>query len=305
MAGVADVVVVGSLNIDISVQTERLPRAGETVRAEGLEIGPGGKGLNQALAAARLGARVEMVGRVGNDGFAETVLAALRESGVGSRHVGRDPDRHTAAGLIGVETGSGQNAILVAPGANLGLEVEDVRRAEEIFSGAKVLLVQLEIPEDCVREALGMAREHGLLPILDPAPARELPDELLRLAAILTPNETEAEQLAGLPVTDAASGEAAGRRLRERCGGEAVVTLGAAGCVRVGAGAPERVSAPRVEAVDTTGAGDAFNGGLAAALARGEPLGAALRYAVRAGSAATLRRGAAHAMPTPRDLEAL
>ena len=300
-----DIVVVGSLNVDVSVQGAHIPRPGETVRAGGLGIGAGGKGLNQALAASRLGARVHMVGRVGEDRFAEVPESALREAGVEASYVRRVPGHHTGTALIVVDASSGENAIAVAGGANHQLSPGDVRDAVAAFRASGVLMVQLELALETVEAALDLARENALITLLDPAPALELPDTVLRKIDILTPNASEAEQLTGIRVRDPESAAEAGARLRERTGGDVLVTLGDAGCVWVWPTGFEHVSSPRVRAVDTTAAGDAFNAGLAVGLARGESIARALRMALRAGAAATLRPGAATAMPTPEDLDAL
>jgi ribokinase len=305
LTDVRDIVVVGSLNVDVSVRAEHLPRPGETVRASGLELGPGGKGGNQAIAAARLGGRVHMVGRVGRDAFADIPRSALEEAGVDTTCVHTTAETHTGTALIVVDEPTGQNAIAVAGGANGLLSPRDVRDAVAAFRAAAVLLVQLEAPLETVEAALALAAETRARVVLDPAPARALPDALLRKAQILTPNETEAETLSGLPVRDVESAAAAGSVLRDRMLGDVLVTLGAQGCVWVFASGFEHVPPPRVHAVDTTGAGDAFNGGLAAALARGESLAQSIRFAVRAGAAATRKRGATNAMPTLEDLEAI
>ena len=300
-----EIVVVGSLNLDISVRAEHLPRPGETVRASGLELGPGGKGLNQALAAARLGGRVHMIGCVGVDTFSETPLEALRGAGIDTARVASLAGEHTGTALISVDARTGQNAISVAAGANGLVTPDQVREAEEVFDGAGVLLTQLELPVETVEAALELGRRNSLTTILDPAPYRALPDSLLRKVDVLTPNESEAESLSSQRVRDLESAAAAGTALRERTGGDVIVTLGEQGCVWVHAGGFDHIPAPHVEAVDTTGAGDAFNGGLAVALADGKPLADALYLAVRAGSAATLRPGAGDAMPTPDDLAKL
>jgi ribokinase len=300
-----DIVVVGSLNVDVSLVAERIPKPGETRRADGLELGPGGKGCNQAIAAARLGGRVHMVGRVGDDRFAEIPLAALREAGVDTTFVHAQPNSHTGTATIVVDAKTGENAIAVAGGANGQLRPEHVRDAIAAFRSSAVLLVQLEAPLETVDCALTLARENRVLTVLDPAPMRALPDELLRKVDVLTPNESEAAALAGSPIDDVESAARAGARLRDRTLGDVIVTLGERGCVWSWSSGFQYVPAPRVHPLDTTGAGDAFNGGLAVALARGEPLSRALELAVRAGSAATLRRGAAAAMPTPDDLARL
>ena len=300
-----DIAVVGSLNVDISVRVPRFVRPGETLRASGLALGAGGKGVNQAIAAARLGGRVHMIGRVGDDEFAHVPLDALREAGVDVTHVERLAGQRTGTALITVDESTGQNQIAVDAGANRAVTAAQVRDAITAFRASSVLLVQLELPPETVDEALSLARAHHARTLLDPAPARELSDATLALVDVLTPNESEAELLTGIAIRDVESAAHAGARLQARSGGDVVVTLAEHGCVWVHATGFEHVSAPRVRAVDTTGAGDAFNGALAVSLARGESLSSALREAVRAGAAATLRRGAAAAMPTPSDLLSL
>ena len=300
-----DITVVGSLNIDISVRVPRFVRPGETLRATGLLLGAGGKGVNQAIAAARLGGRVHLVGCVGDDEFAAVPLRALAEAGVDATHVATLAGQRTGAALITVDEATGQNQIAVDAGANRSVRPEHVRDAVPAFRASAVLLVQLELPPETVETALWLARANHVRTVLDPAPARELADGTLALVDVLTPNESEAEALTGIAIGSVESAAQAGARLQARTGGDVVVKLGEQGCVWVHATGFEHIAAPRVRALDTTGAGDAFNGGLALALARGEPLSAALREAVRAGAAATLRRGAAAAMPPPADLLAL
>jgi ribokinase len=300
-----DIVVVGSLNVDVSLQATRIPQPGETVRAEDLSIGPGGKGLNQATGSARLGARVHMVGCTGDDRFADVPENAMREAGIDASYVERIPDQHTGTALIIVEKDSGQNAIAVAGGANHAVTPEDVRNAVAAFRSSGVLLVQLELPLEAIETALDLARENALVTVLDPAPARELPDTILRKVDILTPNETEVTFLTGVPVQDVESAAKAGAQLQKRSLGDVLVTLGAAGCVWVRSTGFAHVPAPRVDAIDTTAAGDAFNAGLAVELARGKPVAGAIDSAIRTATASTLRRGAAAAMPTPQEVETL
>jgi ribokinase len=296
-----DIVVVGSLNADVSLVAERLPRPGETVRGSALEIGAGGKGLNQAIAAARLGGRVHMVGRVGRDRFADVPLEAAREAGVLDTYL-ESVDTPTGAALIVVDP-AGENQIAISPGANARVDAEAVLDALAAFRSSSVLLVQLEIPLEGLSTALDTARDERATTVLDPAPVSgDLDDALLRKVDVLTPNESEADVLSGVTVRDVESAARAGARLRERTQGDVVVTLGELGCVWVSSTGFEHVPAPKVKPVDTTGAGDAFNGGLAVALSRGEPFPRALHYAVRVGAAATLKRGAAAAMPDEDDL---
>ncbi len=299
-----DIVVVGSLNVDVSVRADHLPVPGETVRARSLVLGPGGKGLNQAVAAARLGGRVHLVGHTGADRFAEIPGATLAEEGIDATYVTALAGQHTGTALIVVDA-AGQNQIAVAGGANTALAPEHVRAAIAAFRASVVLLVQLEAPLEAVHFALRQAREHGLRTLLDPAPARELPPELLREVDILTPNESEAAFLTGIEVTDLESAARAGGALVERTQGDVLITLGAQGLVWCFATGFEHVPAPGVDAVDTTGAGDALCGALAVELARERPLARALEQAVRAATASTLRRGAAASMPRPEDLAAL
>ena len=296
-----DVLVVGSLNVDISLRTARIPRPGETVQAGDLRIGAGGKGLNQALAAARLGARVHMIGRVGGDGFADIPRIALEQSGIDASHVEEIPELHTGIALIVVEE-AGQNAITIAGGANDELTPEALQDALAVFRASGVLLVQLEVPLETIEAALDLAKENALLTVLDPAPARELPDELLRKVDVLTPNESEAELLTGIEIRDVESAAEAGKRLQERTLGDVLITLGARGCVWVWSTGFEHVPAPRVNPIDTTAAGDAFNGGLSVGLARGGSVGACIRSAVRAATASTLLPGAAESLPTPEQI---
>ncbi len=300
-----DIVVVGTLNVDVSVRAERLPVAGERVRAESLLFCGGGKGLNQATAAARLGGRVHLVGRIGDDRLRDIALDSLRADGIDDTHVGTVAGVHTGTALVTVDATTGLYQIATASGANEHLSAEHVRDAVGAFRSSAVLLVQLGVPLDAVEAALDLARTHGLTTVLDPAPPRTLSDETLRKVDLLTPNQHEAQALCGLPVHDVASAARAGAMLRARTQGDVVVKLGAQGCVWVYATGFEHLPAPRVRAIDTTGAGDAFDGALAVALARGESRGVALREAVRAGAAATLRRGAALGMPTPAELARL
>ncbi len=300
-----DIVVVGSLNVDVSLSATRLPAPGETVRAQGRELGPGGKGCNQAIAAARLGARVHMVGWLGDDAFAEIPQLALERAGVDATYVERAAGHATGTATIVVSSQSGENQIAVFAGANREVSSDHVHSAIAAFRASSVLLVQLELPLDTVEAALDLARETGCTTILDPAPARDLPEGLLRKVDVLTPNEHEASLLTGIEVTDVESAGAAASRLCEWTGSDVVVTLGAAGCVWARPTGFEHLTAPVVDAVDSTGSGDAFNGALAAALAAGDSFSRALDQALRGGAAATRRRGAAAAMPTRAELEAV
>ena len=301
----ARIAVVGSLNVDLVARAPRLPAPGETVIGGELMRFPGGKGANQAVAAARLGGRVSMIGCVGDDEHGDLLLESLRAAGVDGGRVRRDPGAASGAAIVAVDE-RGENAIVVAPGANLRLVPVDVAAAEEEMAGAAVLLLQLEVPLETVIAAARLGRRRGVAVVLDPAPARPLPDELLASVDVLVPNETEAEALTGISPDDPAAQQAAAKRLRERGVGAVVLTLGARGAYL---GAPDgttaRVPAFEVAAVDTTAAGDAFVGGLAVALAEGRPLAEAVRWGGAAGALAATRPGAQPSLPSRAEVESL
>jgi ribokinase len=298
-AGALAVAVVGSLNMDLVIRVPELPGPGETVSGGDLFRNPGGKGANQAVAAARLGCRVAMVGCVGDDDAGRALLASLEADGV---------DRSRVRVVDGVPSGTafitvsedGENQIVVSPGANARLTEGDVAAAEAALRAARVTLLQLEVPLEAVAAA---ARTAGGRVVLNPAPVRDLPDELLGLLDVLVPNRVELAQLAGGPVPQTVD-EAV--RLAGRLPARAVVvTLGADGALVVEDGQAGHVPAVPVRPVDTTAAGDAFCAGLADALAGGAGLRDAARRAVRVAAAACLRQGAQASLPTPAELETL
>jgi len=288
------VVVVGSLNMDIVVAVPRHPRPGETIIGADSFRTPGGKGANQAAAAARLGQRVAMVGRVGEDDAGRTLRAALNDYGVDYAAVVETTETPTGIALITVDP-NGENIIVVSSGANARVGAADVKAAAPLVERAAVVLLQLEIPLEASIEAATLAT--GTV-ILNPAPAPtdRLPLELLAAVDVLVPNRSELAELAGVP---APGSLAAVERLARSIEGPraVVVTLGAEGALLVERGSSTHVAAPTVEAVDTTGAGDCFCGALADALARETPLEDAVRFAVRAAAVSTTRPGAQAAMP--------
>ena len=297
------VLVVGSANVDFTVAASRLPAVGETVSGGTLLVNHGGKGANQAVAARRLGAEVRLVACVGDDASGRGIRAALQAEGIGVDGMMVTADAATGTALIVVD-GQGRNQIVVAPGANWRLSVEHVRARADDFAWAQVVMCQLETPLDTLAWALAEARRRGLVTVLNPAPVREgIADDVWRLVDYLTPNEGEAERLSGVAVRDAGSAAAAGRALRGRGVGAVIVTLGSQGSLACTARDDIRVPAFPVEAVDTTAAGDAFNGALGAALAGRDPLPDALRCASAAAALACTRRGAQPSLPTRAEVD--
>ncbi len=298
----ADIVVVGSLNMDLVVRVASLPAAGETVPGGDLQTIPGGKGANQAVAAARLGAQVAMIGRVGADAFGERLRGSLQEAGVDVSPIAVDPSTATGTAVIEVSE-KGENTIVISAGANGRVTPADIDRHASLLREAKVLLLQLEIPMETVLHAARVAHAASTCVVLNPAPARELPAELYPLVDLLVPNETEAARLAGITVTHQASAERAAHVLLERGAPLVIVTLGNKGSLWVSQAESQVQPAFRVDAVDTTAAGDAFIGGLATGLAHKAPFVKAMRMASAAGALAATRFGAQTSLPTREELE--
>jgi len=298
----ARVTVAGSLNMDLVVRAPRIPEPGETIIGGEFRTVPGGKGANQAVAAARLGAQVAMVGRVGGDAFGGLLLENLAAAGVDPAFVTRDPQAATGVALIEVDD-AGQNSIVVVSGANMRLAPADVEAAAAAIGVADVLLLQLESPLETVTRAAQVARAQGVTVILNPAPARPVPDGLLGLVDVLIPNESETALLTGLPVGDQEQAQAAAAALRRMGVATVILTLGERGALLAYEGGAELFPAFDVTPVDTTAAGDAFVGGLAVALAEGRPLQEAVRWGNAAGALATTRLGAQPSLPTRQALE--
>lgn len=303
-ATAADVLVVGSLNMDLRIRTPRLPAPGETLTGSGFDTDGGGKGANQAVAAARQGARVAMLGAVGQDAHGAALLAALQADGI---------DTHAVERIAGTPSGTaaillmpdGENSIVVIPGANHALTPERVRAQADRLRQARVVVAQLECPLDAVAEALAIAREAGAVTVLNAAPVQPLGDALLGQLDWLVVNEIEAAALAGMPVPGPAEARAVAEQLRRRGPRQVLVTLGAEGLVLAGPEGTLALPAPRVQAIDTTGAGDTVVGALAAALAAGRPLREALTRAQAAAALAVTRLGTQSAMPTAAEVDHL
>ena len=289
------IVVFGSINIDLVVRTPRLPAPGETLTGHTFFTAPGGKGANQAVACARLGAPTRMVGRVGDDLFGEQLRASLRSFGVQDDGVLTTPGPSGVA-LIAVDD-TAENTIVIVPGANGAVSIADIPRLERALDGARALLLQLEVPIETVVAAARAAHTRGVTVILDPAPALPLPDELYALADIITPNEHEATTLTGIAVHDDQGAIAAARALIARGARRVALKLGARGALTADAEGEQFWSPFTVTPVDTVAAGDAFNGGLAVALSEGRSFNEAIRWGLAAGALSVTRHGAQPSMP--------
>jgi ribokinase len=298
----AKILVVGSSNTDMIIRLDRIPRPGETILGGAFSTAAGGKGANQAVGAARAGGSVTFVARVGRDMFGEQAVAGFVKDGINVEHIVRDAAAPSGVALIFVAK-DGENSIAVASGANGVLAPADVKKAAKLFAQAAVVVMQLETPLATVQAAAEFAVKAGAKVILNPAPARPLPAKLLKRISILTPNETEAELLTGIKVTDTASAAKAAAKLRTRGVETVIITLGARGAFIAEAGGNQLVPGFKVKAVDTTAAGDIFNGSLAVALAEGKALPAAIRFANAAAALSVTKLGAQPSAPLRRDIE--
>ncbi len=299
------IVILGIFVADTTYRAPRLPVMGETILGTGFALGPGGKGSNQSVAAAKVGGDVHFITRLGRDDFAKLAQGVWANAGV-TPAVIEDEGSYTGAAMIFVDQASGDNAIIVAPGAAGRISPEDVAAHEPLIARAGIFITQLEQPLPAAEAGLALARKHGVMTILNPAPAAPLTDKLLALCDIITPNETEAEALTGIKVTDRASAEAAADALIARGVGAVVLTLGERGVLYRGAKGSLHVPAFSAgPVVETTGAGDAFNGGLAVALAEGREMGDALRFGCAVAGISVTRAGAAASMPSRAEVDAL
>ncbi len=290
------VVVVGSVNTDMVVKAQRIPSPGETITGGTFVMPPGGKGANQAVAAARLGAKVTLVAKVGDDLLGKQSVENFEKEGIDTEYILTDPRSHTGVALILVDA-EGENIISVAPGANFEITPEEVEAAAERIRSADAVLLQLEIPLPAVATAARLAAEAGVPVILDPAPAAPLDDALLANVAYLTPNESEAQRLTGIAVDNEPSARRAAENLLARGVRHVIVTLGSKGALLAGGERMRLIASRPVEATDSTAAGDAFNGGLAAALGRGAALEDAVAEACLVGALSATRMGAQPSLP--------
>ncbi len=298
------VVVLGVFVADTAYRAARQPRMGETILGSGFKLGPGGKGSNQAVAAGRLGADVTFLTRLGRDAFAEMARATWKEAGVKPTII-ETPESYTGAAYIFIEETTGNNAIIVSPGAAALISPADIDANAQAIRSAGVFVTQLEQPMEAALRAIEIAKDAGVTTILNPAPAAKLPDRIYALSDYLTPNETETEELTGMKVETEDDARRAADRLLAMGARSVIITLGEKGALLHAAGISEVVPAFNAgPVVETTGAGDAFNGGLAAALSRGVSPLQAVRFACAVAGISVTRAGTAPSMPTLAEVEA-
>lgn len=299
------VVILGVFVADTAYRARRAPKMGETIMGESFALGPGGKGSNQAVAAARAGAETHFISRLGRDPFAEMALNTWEQAGV-TAAVSQHGDGYTGAAYIFIESGSGDNAIIVCPGVAGDISPADIDANSDLIRSASVFVTQLEQPMDAAHRALEIARSGGAIAVLNPAPAAEIADGMLALCDYVTPNETEAEALTGIAVTTIDDATRAADRLVERGAKAAVITLGEKGALYHSGG--QSLHVPAFDAgpvAETTGAGDAFNGGFAAALADGMEPVSAVRFGCATAAVSVTRPGTAPSMPSRNEIMAL
>ena len=300
-----DIVILGVFVADTAYRASRQPKIGETIIGNEFSLGPGGKGSNQAVAAALAGGNVHFISRLGKDDFANMAISLWKKSGI-TPHVTQYSDSYTGAAYIFIEDKTGNNAIIVSPGAAANINDDDITANKELIQGSRVFMTQLEQSLDAAGTALSFAKEGGAITILNPAPAQPLGENILKLCDFVTPNEIEAEQITGTPVKSINDAEIAAGKLLEKGASAAVITLGEQGALFKDN--KQIIHQPSYEVgpvVETTGAGDAFNGGLAVALAEEMPIDKALRFACATASISVTRQGTAPSMPDRHEIDTL
>jgi len=295
------ILVIGSSNTDMVIKTDKLPAPGETILGGIFLMNPGGKGANQAVAAARLGGKVTFIAKRGNDLFGNQMTGLLKKEGIDTKYIVQDPDLPSGIALITVDS-AGENNIVVAPGSNSSLMAEDI--PSEILSSGKykILLLQLEVPMMTVEYAALTAAEHGIKVILNPAPATVLHDYLLRHIWLITPDETEAEKITGIKVRDEFSADNAAKYFQKKGVKNVIITMGAAGAYVKTETSEQMIAGIKVDAIDTTAAGDVFNGALAVAIAEGKELHEAVVFANKAAAISVTRLGAQASAPYRKEI---
>jgi ribokinase len=297
------ITVVGSLNMDLVTYTGRMPVTGETIMGKSFRQIPGGKGANQADAIAKLGAKVKMIGCVGCDDMGNTLLEALQNDGVDVAMVKRVEGISTGIASITVDA-SGNNCIIVVPGANYKLSIGDLEASYEVIQNSEVVVAQLEVPIEAVKFAIKTAKQMGKLTILNPAPAIELEDEFLSNVDILVPNDTELELLSGIKVNKVGDLESAAQVLINKGVRGLIVTLGSKGCIHINKSGSKAYPAYKVSAIDTTAAGDSFIGAVAVAISEGKSLEEAISFATAVGALTVTKEGAQSSLPLREEVEA-
>ena len=300
-----DIVILGVFVADTAYRASRQPKIGETIIGNEFSLGPGGKGSNQAVAAALAGGNVHFISRLGKDDFANMAISLWEKSGI-TPHVTQYSDSYTGAAYIFIEEKTGNNAIIVSPGAAANINDDDITANKELIQGSRVFMTQLEQSLDAAGTALSFAKDGGAITILNPAPAQPLGENILKLCDFVTPNEIEAEQITGTPVKSINDAEIAAGKLLEKGASAAVITLGEQGALFKDNN--QIIHQPSYEVgpvVETTGAGDAFNGGLAVALAEEMPIDKALRFACATASISVTRQGTAPSMPDRHEIDTL
>lgn len=300
----SSIVILGIFVADTAYRAERIPRLGETILGESFNLSPGGKGSNQAVAAAKAGANAHMITRLGKDTFADMALDIWQKAGV-TPAITQHDNSYTGAACIFVEAESGNNAIIVTPGVAGQIDNSDIDRNAELIADADIFITQLEQPLGAAMHGLELARKNGVRTLLNPAPAAKLPDGMLALCDYVTPNETEAEGLTGVEVTSVESAIEAAKALRAAGAGAAIITLGENGALYHDADTTIHVPVmPSGKVIETTGAGDSFNGSFAAAIAEGMTAVEAVKFGCAAAGISVTRAGAADSMPSRAEIDA-
>lgn len=291
-----EILVIGSINMDLVINVEKMPKKGQTIMGKDFKQIPGGKGANQAVAASRLGGNIAMIGKVGQDDFGKRLISKMISDGVDTSYIGKLEGVPTGVALINVDK-TGENSIVVVPGANYEVDTRDIDRAEKLIEKSKIVIIQLEIPIETVRYALKKAKGKGKYTILNPAPAQVLDKDIIENVDLLTPNETELEILSGIIIEDDEDIKRGAQKLINLGVKELIVTLGKKGCIYVNKNTFKKYAAYKVVPVDTTGAGDSFNGAIAVGLSQGRKIDEVIDFALKVGALTVTKEGAQSSLP--------